>query len=611
MTPTGIVRSGPISIWGAVDCLIADRPIYQTDGVDSRSVGLFSCVGSVPNSPDTRRSSPDRFFPHLTITGDVWLHNRAELLSVFGIQAVERDCADLCLIVLAYEKWGKDCGQHLLGEFSFSIWDARHRLLFCCRDHMGFRPFLYWSRGSRFVFASNIRLILGVEDVPRELNLRRFADLGGDRTTLSCHSDTFHAGIHSLRPGTALTVDRTGLHIHSYWVPVIRPELVPRRPEDAIEALREILIEAVECRIPEDGAATVELSGGLDSSGVASIAARCMARKGRTLHALSGILPEDRLREYSDERDFIDEFRAWPNIQIQYVSASGRGPFDTIETPQAFVETPVRAPFFYLHEEFKKVSLQHGARHQLRGLQGELGLTSKADAYYVELALKLRWATLANELIKLRDVQGLRPLRHLGGRFWDLLRPAPAYSNNGGILLAGELATHMSVDRMPSFRSPSQRGQQLRQIEGFLGAHATWWGRTVEDGIRFSHPWIDKRVIEFCLAAPPELKVKNGYRRHLIRSALDGILPERIQWRTSKSPFSPDYYARYDAQLGMVRNFLAAIGPRDPIRSAIDIQKLSALVRPDSSGVALAARDVVPANIYAICFLRQFTEFRG
>jgi hypothetical protein len=93
--------------------------------------------------------------------------------------------------------------------------------------------------------------------------------------------------------------------------------------------------------------------------------------------------------------------------------------------------------------------------------------------------------------------------------------------------------------------------------------------------------------------------------------ALDGILPRRIQWRTTKSPFSPDYFSRYNSQLKRARQFVADIGIGDPIRSIVDLDALNRLLqRP-----AVLARDneamvQIPTTIYLICFLRQFAEFR-
>jgi hypothetical protein len=122
---------------------------------------------------------------------------------------------------------------------------------------------------------------------------------------------------------------------------------------------------------------------------------------------------------------------------------------------------------------------------------------------------------------------------------------------------------------------------------------------------------LDKRILEFCLALPAGMNVRDGYQRYLIRRALDGVLPPRIQWRTSKAHFSPDYYVRYNAQLGMARSFVAAIGSRDPVRSVIDVNRIEKMLIPvDVATVNVAARDDVPVTLYTINFLRQFPEFQ-
>jgi hypothetical protein len=122
---------------------------------------------------------------------------------------------------------------------------------------------------------------------------------------------------------------------------------------------------------------------------------------------------------------------------------------------------------------------------------------------------------------------------------------------------------------------------------------------------------MDTRVLELCLSLPAELNVEGGYQRLLIRKALAGILPERIQWRTSKAPFSPDYFVRYNAQLGIAQDFVASIGGKDPVRSVVDVEHLKTVLQPvDPIAGSKAALSQIPSTIYAINFLRQFSEFR-
>lgn len=548
---------------------------------------------------------------HFTIVATARLHNRNDLIRILGIKSEPTSVSDTDLILLAYQKWGQNCGEYLLGEFSFAIWDEHLRHLFCCRDHIGFRPFVYYRQGSRFVFSSDIRCLLRTPGIPRQLNYRKFAGLTVFGGPSQYPEDTFHRGIQSLPGASSLTISAKGSFKHQFWQPTIRPRLVPKRHDEAFDALRELLIEAVECRISDDVPVVAELSGGLDSSAVVSIAARSLEKRGRQLLALTCVVPDESLDIYEDERAFANEFRDWPNIRLEYVTSAGLGPFDSIEDPAQFAVMPIRPGTSYLQTAMDRAAWPLGARLRLRGLLGEMGPSCFADRYLVELALKLRWKELWKQLRDLQQVQHIRPARYLTGQFLNLTLYPRGVRGIPYILLTKDFCRNGRAQSPFLYPWPSERGYQLAMIRRNLRVHSPVKGRSTEDGNWCSYPWLDKRVLEFCLSAPSELKLRNGYRRNLIRQALDGILPKRIQWRITKTPASPDYNLRYNAQLYKASEFVAAIGPKDPIRSVINIEQLAGLLTP----VAPHKKDsiashVVPANIYAICFLRQFSEFR-
>jgi hypothetical protein len=107
------------------------------------------------------------------------------------------------------------------------------------------------------------------------------------------------------------------------------------------------------------------------------------------------------------------------------------------------------------------------------------------------------------------------------------------------------------------------------------------------------------------------MKVRDGFHRYPIRRALEGILPPKIQWRTSKSPFSPDYARRYEEQLPKARDFAAGIPPHDPVCNIVDVARLRTMLdHPDDPAHRGASDVLIPSTISLICFLRQFAEFR-
>jgi len=548
----------------------------------------------------------------LAIAADVQLHNTEDLLRALGSSVPDlARLDDAELILAAYAKWGAGCASHLLGEFAFAIWDERDRRLFCCRDHIGFKAFLYWQSRSRFIFGGDLRPILECEGVPLKLNRRKLADLAFPMGDAAHPEETFHAGILSLPPGTWMTVERGRTLKQKYWEPKAgEGPAPPHRAADAFEALREILFQAVDCRLDADYPVAALLSGGLDSSSIVSIAARCLGKRNRQLTAISAVLPEESRAQFKDERDYIDEFRSWSNVRIEYVTARGRGPFDRLDDLSRFAALPGRFSRYYLNEELEKAAFDNGSRSLLWGVHGEFGPTARNERYFLELAIGLRWATLFRELKKTsRIYRHISPIRALAGQLLYTL--FPNRRSKPQVLLASGFRREYKAVPVWTGRSFSQRRYQAASIRYWLGKHAMGRGQTTNHLVLPVTPMLDKRVLEFCLALPASMDTRDGYQRYLIRGALDGILPKRIQWRTDKLPYSPDYFLRYNAQLGMARSFVAAIGPNDPVRSVVDVGQLEKLLLPVDAAVgSAAARDEVPSTIYLINFLRQFSDFR-
>jgi asparagine synthase (glutamine-hydrolysing) len=590
---------GSVSQWIRDSTLRYPLPSVRIlSGNCALSVGLSAGLGYL------------RGLSHLSITADVQLHNRPDLLNSLGIRDISDSLGDEELLLAAYAKWGTSVPEYLLGDFAFAIWDEHLQRLFCCRDPFGLRSFLYWTDQSRFMFASDVEPILKSGDIPRRLNRRKLAGLSVPTAEAAREEETLFAEIHSLPPGCWMTVAGQGTYKQRYWEPGRHTRSdIPRSLPEACEALRDILFQAVECRLDTDHPVTSLLSGGLDSSGIVAIAALCLKRKNRKLTAISAVLPEETRAQFEDERAFIDQFRSWANIDIHYVTAPGRGPFDTLYDVNRFAVLPLRQSRFYLIEECEKVALAAGSRGLLWGLGGEFGVTSWGGRYYQELAISLRFPTLFREFSKRRTWRNISLPRMLARQLRDTLFP---YRRSRPPIFLNKDFQRES-DAKPAFRGHwfTQGRYQQEMLRFWISKHALERGQAVPI-LPPVCPLLDKRVIEFCLGLSSSAYNHNGYPRYLLRGALDGLLPEAIQWRTTKTPFAPDYFVRYNAQIGIAQNFLAAIRPSDPVRSIIDVDLVSSLLKPVDPKVGSDhARDQIPMTLYTINFLRQFPDFRS
>jgi asparagine synthase (glutamine-hydrolysing) len=194
-----------------------------------------------------------------------------------------RSRTDTEVIVHAYEQWGADCLSRLRGMFAFAIWDAARRRLFVARDRTGKKPLFYTQAGDSFMFASELQGLLAAPQVPRRVNLAAldaYLSWGYVPAPHTAFKDVF-----KLPPAHYLMLDlsagRSVLNVERYWSLDYEPKARLSR-EDASEALREKLTEAVRLRMISDVPLGAFLSGGIDSSIVVGLMAGLSARPVKT-----------------------------------------------------------------------------------------------------------------------------------------------------------------------------------------------------------------------------------------------------------------------------------------------------------------------------------------
>ena len=228
-----------------------------------------------------------------TITADVRLDNREELIPALGLKGETRVIGDGELILRAYLAWGEACLDRFLGDFAFAIWDPCTALLFCGRDHIGMRQLIYCHiPGRLFAFATEPRAILTHPDVPRRINEGRIADFLEGLEGIDFTS-TFFEGIYRLPPAHCLTLDAGGLTIRRYWSLEPGPLLQLDSDQAYAEAFLEVFTKAVSCRLRNAGPAGAMLSGGMDSGSVVAVATRLLAQNGQgPLPTFSAVGPD-------------------------------------------------------------------------------------------------------------------------------------------------------------------------------------------------------------------------------------------------------------------------------------------------------------------------------
>lgn len=208
---------------------------------------------------------------------DVWIVFNGEIYNFHELQKLLLDRghvlatgSDTETIVHLYEDFGVDCLSHLEGMFAFALYDVKKETLFLARDRMGEKP-LHWSvLDGQFVFASEIKGLLLHPGARRELDLTALQQYLSLEYVLAPRS--MFKGISKLPPAHYMLVKDGAITISKYWQPQVeRSELSQR---EAQEKLLNLLDRSVELRLISDVPLGVFLSGGIDSSTVAALAAK-------------------------------------------------------------------------------------------------------------------------------------------------------------------------------------------------------------------------------------------------------------------------------------------------------------------------------------------------
>ncbi|OLE18994.1 MAG: asparagine synthetase B, partial [Cyanobacteria bacterium 13_1_40CM_2_61_4] len=462
---------------------------------------------------------------------------------------------DAELILQAYARWGERCPEHLLGDFAFALWDARRGLLFCARDHFGVKPFYYHYRPGRlFAFASEIKGLLVLSEVPRRLNETRVADYLVP--LLEDKEITFYEEIVRLPPAHRIAVTREGVRIDQYWA--LDPEREIRMKSDAeyADAFREIFTEAVRCRLRSAFPVGSMLSGGLDSSSIVCVARKLLAEDGGgKLHTFSAIFPDV---PECDEREYIEAVVAGGGVEPHYVRADRLSPLADLERVLQAEDEPFYAPNLFLHWALGRAAGDNSVRVILDGYDGDTTLWQRPE-HLADLLRSGRWMAAGSEVRGLAQYfdqsawrvlwrYGIRPLvppsvRRLRRRIRG--RGRPPWRANGLIL--------------PSFATRAGLPKRSEALEGVWWTPASssredHWRRLtvgivpfvleVADriaaafGLEPRYPFCDRRLVELCLALPAEQKLHLGWTRVVLRRGLAHVLPAQVRSRRRKSNLS-------------------------------------------------------------------------
>jgi len=473
-------------------------------------------------------STPDG---HLVMVFNGAIHNYLELrqeLQSLGIAF--RTDTDTEVALWSYRVWGKACFERFNGMWAMAIWDAIKQELLLTRDRFGIKPLFYSVRHDRIAFASEAKAITRVFHEERAIEEQELLGFlhgaspdGSERT--------FFRNIFQLLPAHISIVDRNGIRSEKYWRFV--PGIEAARP-DVEEEFLALLQDAVRLRLRSDIPIAAMLSGGLDSTSVALLAA---AQITKPMQTFSLKYDDPALDESHYARMALRENA----LLVPHFFQPPKEPLlDTIRKTTWHHDAPCpsrgRYAAWHLMQETSRkarVILTGEGSDEILAGYGRFVLDAMLDRWKLESA---SYSVIMKELRELTAVTG-EPVYHfikhrIRQRFSLSVLPA---------------ADMLNTDAKKQYRRVKPTEQVLpyrSKLNNSLWHEFTTTGLpeilhhfdacTMAVGIEGRAPFLDHRIVELMFSLPFNEKIRDGWTKSLLRRSMKNILPEPIRLRRHK-----------------------------------------------------------------------------
>lgn len=510
---------------------------------------------------DCRKDPPivlARSRDHCTLVGDLRLDNREQLLA--DLRRPGPHPSDEDLLIDAYLAWGTNCLERLIGEFSFTLWDDRERRLFAARDPMGDRTLYYAMIGNTLVLSNEIR-------VPRtwpgaSCDVDEIAVSGAlvRRGLFMRDPDrTFFRGVRQLPPGHLLVASQQTMRTEAYWsIEDVAASPLPAAPvAERQEEFRALFQAAVVSRLRTHRQIGSHLSGGLDSTSVACVAAKELARSGLPLycfaHSTRAPIPDISPTRSVREERYVNAAADWcPNIKVSWAYGDERPLFGDIEAHFHYAGVVHPNHYQTWWDEISAYAAHAGVGTMLTGVSGNL-----TASWNGTVAKAKRRPTLRSTA------------RQMLGPLVETFRPQET-------TLHPDVARRLKLrERLKSVADTLDRSPRAASLgRGMNGLYRSYAiGRF---GIELRDPMGDRRIVEFCLRAPDELFQRHGEQRLLIRDSLRGLVPDIVLDRRSRQLQSADWVERTRTALPAIRRRLEELAACELAAEFIDLDRVRA-----------------------------------
>jgi asparagine synthase (glutamine-hydrolysing) len=516
---------------------------------------------------------------------------------------------DSALILRAYEKWGTDCAQHLEGPFVFALHDLRTRITLLARSASPEANIFYFRRACSVAFSSAPKGLFALPWVPRELDPESVADV---LTAVPEPERCFFKSIDRLPAGHALIAERHAVSIRAFRVLDESKRIHYGRDSQYVDHFNDLFHRAVANSLDSTAAPGILMSGGLDSTAIASVAAPLLDAHGSRLAAFTEV-PPPRISlkvpdgQYANEEIFVRAMaQMYPNIDLHLAVTPSTFFLENLDTFFSAAECPFGSPANRVWwENFYRLAHDIGVRTLLNGICGNMSISWTGANLLSELMAAGFFGRAYSEAraISTREGRNQPTFRILFSRGISYWLPDRLRATLMAIVLEGRLpsprepAWHEFSSINPAFAKTTRVGERARErghslfrlpprdpvryrLQGVNVMEISLdiaRGLEAMFGVETRDPTREARLVEFCLTVPEEQFLRNGESRWLLRRAMSGKLPHEILTNRKRGLQASNWYMSLKAASPAVAETVASFRRSELIRNVLDLERLSRL----------------------------------
>jgi asparagine synthase (glutamine-hydrolysing) len=458
---------------------------------------------------------------------------------LIGLGHAFRSHSDSEVILAAFQQWGTDCVQRFMGMWAFAIWDVRKQELFCSRDRFGIKPFHYILKSGRFYFGSEYKALKSTPLFSNDLNIAQVSR--GLQLGWNTYADeTYFECIATLPAATNLIYKEGKIKLERYWdLSTLQHQM---KFEDAKEKFRSLFLDSIQLHMRADVEVGGCLSGGLDSSAIAS--------------AVGTLYPDVRFQTFNvfyegkdavDERPWVKEVLSkYPSLVPHYFTPTDKEIEESFAHAIYHADVPVAGSSPISQYFVMQLARKNGIKVLLDGQGADESLGGYLHGFY-------------------RLIGGMMSRGQLSGAFKELNGHAARQDYSGAkrvdLLVKSLLSSVQSEEKLydleyrrylPFLPKSKSKVFKLEQEDGsalnkflyhlinttLLPTLLQFEDRnSMAFSIESRVPFLDHRIVEFAFSLPDACKMHNGVTKRVLREGMRGILPDAIADRKDKKGF--------------------------------------------------------------------------